>query len=1141
MPSFRKKSLFRPLSNGKSEVIVKIKIGLLAFLGLLAWSFPQAGRTESGNAAVSPPERLRCEYLSNPLGLDVLQPRFSWIWGAAERRGVSQSAYHILVSSSRENLGRGVGDLWDSGKVMSDQMTGIDYAGHVLSSGKECWWKVKVWDERGNASAWSDEAHWTMGLLNTADWKALWITASLPEPPTADNFGYRSRSGKTKNDVKWVQIDLGAPEEIDSVRLWPAWPAQFKSPPGDGFPVRFKIEVSGKADFSDARMVVDRTAADVKNPGKEPLNLTFTPVNARYLRLTVTRLDGEWLATWDSTNNVWYPKSLARTDWTFALAEMEILSGNRNAALGRSVTDSDAVKDGGGWAKAYLTDGRRESDVGSAYHPRPAPLLRREFSCGKPVKRATLHATSLGCYEMFLNGSRIGDQQLAPGWTIYDKRVLYQTYDVTSLVQTGANAWGAMLGDGWFRMPKEMFDQFDSMKRFAGYGSYPGSESPWFLGQLELEYADGSRETLGTDAQWSCFTDGPLRRSSMYTGVFYDARKEVAGWARTGAVTGQWQAVTARPLTPGQILSPQKMEPIRVLEEIQPVARTEIKPGVFIYDFGRQLAGVCRIKVEGPAGSEIVLRHAEALKPDGSLYVGNLAGNAGNRDTFVLAGKGEYAAPFTYHGFRYVEVTGEKSATVQDIRALSFGNDVAQAGFFDSSDSRLNKVCEMVNRTYRSNMMSLMVDVAGRDERRPWLGDSFTDEIQSLCYLYDFAAFGANEELVILDAMGPDGSCPGQLRNANKSGSSSAAGWADACVTTPFFLAMNYADRKTLEEGYAGSKKFIDMIFRNNTNYVPGRVYGGTFGDWLSSPKTLAPGASSWSDVGKQTAPADFFAAAWWTHSARLTALMSEVLGREKDAGLYAEMAEKVRAELLKKYRKPDGSLSNGSQSVYALALDFDLLDTKDRKAALTNLFRAIEQHKNHLATGSFTTSSLLKALADNGAQELAYRLVMQPDFPSYGYMVDQGATAMWERLDAWHPTLGFNPNKMNGLNHLGQNSVYEWIAGSVGGLRPDFKNPGYRHFFIAPKLCGLAWMKFDYNSVSGRIETRYKIADGRIEMTVTVPPNTTATLAIPTAKAVAEGGKPAEQSQGVTFLQREAGATLYKLESGSYRFIADL
>lgn len=1094
------------------------------------------------------PANLRSEYLVQPMGLDVARPALSWIIQNPDpkRRGITQSAYRVLVASDAMILAENRGDLWDSGKVASDQMVSISYAGQPLKTGKSYVWKVMVWDEKDQTGEWSQPSGWTMGLLSPSDWKAQWIGAKpRQQPPTTENFGYRSTAAK-KSEAKWVQLDLGTEQEFSAIKLWPAWPIHTKAPPGDGFPVRFKIEASDTPDFGSPRIVVDRTAEDVPNPRTEPLLLEFAPTKARHVRLTATQLGGEWRATWDAHKNTWIPNPLPRDEWILSLAEMEVRQAGKNIAQGASVTDSDKTKDAlpGGWSRSRLTDGQTQGYAGSDYEIRPAVLMRKPFTVKNGLRRATLYSTALGCYDLSLNGKPVTDEQLAPGWTIYDKRVLYQTYDLTAQLKAGENMLGAHVGDGWFRMPKEMFDQFDSAKRFAGYKSYPGSEALWFLGQLQLEYEDGTTELVKTDESWLCQPESPVRSSSMFMGVHYDAKYEIPGWNLPGADAKGWQPTVTRPLADDQIVSSQKMEPIRVLEEIKPVKKVDLGNGRTVYDFGRVIAGVCRVTAQGKPGESLQLRHAEALQPDGSLYVGNLGGSDGNNDKFVFAQADSktFQPPFTYHGFRYVEATG---AQIEDITALVLGSDVKLAFTFASSDQRMNKLCEIVQNAYRANMLSLLLDVSGRDERRPWLGDSFTDEAQSLSYLYDFAAFAANEEQVLLDAMGPDGSCPPHLRNANNPGASSPAGWADACVVIPYTQWLNFADRRTLEAGYAGARAFMDMIVRNNPTYVPGNKYKGSFGDWLSSRSTIKPGAKSWKEVGSSGALADFFASAWWAYSAGLVSQMAEALGKTEDAKTYADMAEKIRAAFLKNHVKANGIVSNNTQSVYAMALDFGLLDEAARPKAVENMVKAVAAYDNHFSTGSFTSTSLIRALARAGHQPLAYQLVMQPTLPSYGYMVDQGATTTWERYDAWTPELGFNPNKLNGLSHVGMNSVFEWIVATIGGLTPDLKNPGYRHFFINPqphpKDLAVDWR---YDSASGPIRCQYSTKDGQFHLSVSVPPNTRATVTIPARNpdTVLESGQPLAKADGLRLVPASGtNSVTCEVGSGEYTFTSDV
>jgi alpha-L-rhamnosidase len=1058
------------------------------------------------------PGALKTEFLDNPLGIDTAKPRFSWIVEDTTP-GAKQSAYQIQAATSPEKLAKGEADLWDSGKNMSDETLGIEYGGRPLGSRSFCWWRVTIWDGAGKESGWSKPALFSVGLLTPQDWQAKWIGAP-PDNSVKPHFGFRSKEAASDSEIKWVQVDLGTVQGVDGFKLWGAWPVGVHSPPGDGLPLRFKIE-----DLCEDMMDIATT----------PISLACPPVAVRYVRLTATRLSGSyqmrapWNGIWDDSvqrhRAVPNPRKNKNTSWKLALAEMEVLSENKNIALGAKVTASDAYEDDipktarpydrEGWKREHLTDGRTEGTAGSQWSPQPVPLLRREFAISKPIKRATLYTTALGNYEARINGRKVGDHKLAPGWVNYDKRVLYQTHDVTELLHPGDNALAAMLADGWYRM-RTRTDNFGSAQRVLN------GVPTQFLGQLEIEYEDGSREVVATDDSWQCYTDGPMRYASMYDGVTYDARKNITGWDQPGKPAGEWHKAVVRS-APNIELSAPIHEPVRVLGTIAPVQVSEPKPGVKIYDFDTSMAGFCRVTLDGPAGTEVKLRYAEAINPDGTLYVANLNGVYDNADSYILDGKGErsFEPDFTYHGFRYVEVTGAPSA-VREIAACDLSTDTKQTGFFESSDPRLNKLCGIIERAYRSNTPSTTIDVAGRDERQSWMGDCFTDEVQSLAYLFGSAGLIANTVRGVYDGLN-EYNLPGGHATKGRRGQAWAdAGWADAGIAGTWGAWVNFADRRTLESGYAASARYMDAVAAKAQDGLPGDNYKSTLGDWLSARQTIKPGATDWNQKGGIGAPGDIFAAAFWAGNLDWMRQMAEALGKKEDAQRYAELLANLQSAIVKKFVRPDGTIEGGTpqnyaamvsprpqpaggdeQSPYALLIEHlpENLQALSRK----HLIAAIDKLDGHLGTGSITTIYLLRYLADNGLQDLAYQMVMNPTCPSYGFMVDNGATAMWERFDSYHPQLGFNPDQMNGLNHLGMNSVYEWIMGSVAGIRPDPEHPGYKHFFIEPKPPKqLDWVKARYDSVRGPIAVEWKKEGDGLNLTVSIPPNTAATVKLP-------------------------------------------
>ena len=1107
------------------------------------------------------PTALKTEFLENPLGIDTVKPRFSWIVEETTP-GAKQTAYQVQVASSPEKLARGEADLWDSGKVASDETLGVEYGGQPLASRTFCWWRIRAWGGAGEESFWSKPTMFSVGLLQPQDWQGKWICAP-PGQTVGPHFGFRSSDAKSEDEVRWVQVDLGAERKLEGVALWGAWPVDASTPRGDGFPLRFKLEASRREDFSEVAVLADQTTADITNPGLGPLRLDFAPVPARYVRLTATKLSGSWKLSgrssgvWDEQTESWLaiPDPVANhlSRWKLALAEMEVFAEGRNVALGATVSASDSFEDDvktkkedyerEGWKRQFLTDGRTEGTAGGGRTPQPATLLRRTFDARLPIKRAVLYATALGNYEVRINGAKVGDQKLAPGWVNYGKRVLYQCHDVTPLLRRGANAIAAILADGWYRMPRGG-DKFGSSRRVLP------AEPARFLGQLEIEYADGSLETVATDGSWQCHTDGPLRYASMYYGIIYDVRREIAGWDQPGAIGG-WQPVAVQPALP-IALTAQMHEPVRVLRLIKPVAVTQPKPGVIIYDFGTSMAGFCRVTLDGPAGSDLKLRYAEALKADGTLYLGNLQGVHDNGDRYILAGQGPrtFEPDFTYHGFRYVELTGATSvAQVKEIAACDVSSDMRQIGFFESSDRRLNQLCATVERAYRSNMPSIIVDCAGRDERLAWMGDCLTDEAQSIAYLFDAGTFLANLGRGVVEGRNADGIPHAHPVRTQPPGARAIAGWNDGGIAATWAAWLNYGDRRALETGYAGAAHFMDAVAKRAKDGFPGPNYQTHWGDWLSARMTIRPGAKSWDELGGIGAPSNLFAAAMWGRSVDLTARMAQALGKVEDARRFSDLLGTIRAGIVRAFVRPDGTVEGGEpsnyallvaprsapaggdeQSCYALTLGLDHLPGDLREKAKQQLLKAIRGHDEHLATGSFTTIYLLRFLVDHGLQDLAYRMVMQPTPPSYGAMVDNGATAMWERLDGYHPQLGFNPHQMNALNHLGMNSVYEWVFATLAGIRPDPAHPGYKHFFIEPKPPqGLDWVKARYDSVRGPIRVEWKVEEKRMVIKAAVPPNTTATVRL-----------PAIRTSRVTVNGRREANEVFEVSSGHWEIILD-
>jgi len=790
------------------------------------------------------------------------------------------------------------------------------------------------------------------------------------------------------------------------------------------------------------------------------------------------------------------------------------------ASWSRPATWSMGLLKPGDWKSEWIGFDEERLKIaraeGVVYLP-PAPYLRTTFRADKPVLRATLYASALGLVEPRLNGRQVSVDFFTPGWTDYDKRVNYRAYDVTPWVRPGGNAVGAVLADGWY----------------AGYVGFGGHRDhygrlPRIRMQLQLDFADGSSAVVGTGPDWKAAT-GPMREADFLDGETYDARMEMPGWDKAGFNDAAWKPVAVGSEV-HPIMQAHPGPPVRVIAEFRAKSTTEPRPGVYVLNLGQNFAGVARLRISGVAGQKITLRFAERLNPDGTIYTENLRA-ARSTDTYICKGKGlEVWEPrFTFHGFQYVEVSGLGHPPAMDtVVGLALSSDTPVVGTFDCSDPMLNQLHSNIYWTQRSNFIDIPTDCPQRDERLGWTGDAQI-YIRAATLNCDTQAF-YTKWLIDLDddSQRADGEFP-MVSPVKVAGDDGGPAWADAGVICPWTAYFVYGDRRELERHYLAMTRFIAFCLdRSNADLLPPDKFQ-CFGDWLS--------------INAKT-PVDVICTAYFAYSTKLTARAAEALGKAADAERYNDLFLRIKAAFNQAYVTDDGRVSGDTQTAYVLALAFDLLDGERATLAGERLVDNIAKRDWHLSTGFIGTKDLMLVLSKIGRTDVAYRLIHNDTFPSWGFSIKQGATTTWERWDGWTPEKGFQDPSMNSFAHYSFGAVYQWMVENIGGISSD--GPSYRHIIIAPQMDGLLTRATtSYDSIRGPIETAWKLQGGRFSMGVTVPANTTATVFLPVdpgapSRAITEGGRALDGAEGVRLLRIEKDRAVVEVESGSYQFAVE-
>lgn len=1046
---------------------------------------------------------LRCEYMSEPLGISETAPRLSWQLESKER-AQKQKAYEIRVASSKEALQRGNADLWDSGKVSSDQSTHIVYRGKSLGSGRRCYWQVRTWNQKGETSGFSPVASWEMGLLRPTDWSAKWI--GLP--------GAGSQKSFSMEGSQWIWFPEGNPAQFA-----PQGTRYFRrnlSLPANRQPVRatfwlaadnqFVLYVNGK-EMGQGGGWQSATPVDVLSQlhsGDNNFAISVANVDAAggpaglLGRLQIQYASGDSL-TFD-VDGSWKSHDKEIAGWQGERFDDRAWSGAK--VLGVSgIAPWGVTKAGGG-------------------DPGPAPYLRKQFNVSKSVRRARAYVSALGVYQLYLNGKRVGDEVLAPGWTDYRKHAQYLTYDITDALKRGKNAVGAIVGDGWYAGSLG----FDLSR------NHFGPDPARLKLQLNVEYTDGSTATIVTDESWRGAV-GPILEADLYAGETYDARREFPGWSEAGFKAESWKSVSMYTDPNPQMVS-HVGPPIRVTEELRPRAVTQPKPGVYVFDLGQNMVGRARLKVDGPAGTRVTLRFAEVLNPDGTIYRDNLR-RARATDTFILRGSGTdtFEPHFTYHGFQYVEVTGYPGKPSLDaITGQVFHSDMTPTSRFQSSSKLVNQLYRNITWGQRANLMSVPTDCPQRDERLGWMGDAQLFA-RSSCWNMDMAAFYTKWMRDIVDAQSPAGAFSDVSPRAVDLADGAPA-WAEAGLVIPWTVYQCYGDTRILERHYDSMRRYVDLLLQANPDLLWLKRRNNDFGDWVSA--------------GEQTNK-DLIASAYLAYDLQLLSQIANAIDNKEDAEKYAALAKKSRAAFNARFLDADGRYLGDTQTAYAMALGMGLVPPDRQPQVARRLAEAIQRHKGRLATGFIGTAFLLPALSDSGNNELAYQLLQNTNYPSWGYMIESGATSIWElwNSDREGPA-------MNSRNHFAFGTVAEWIQRYLGGVDTDPSAPGYKNVVIRPRPgSGINQARTEYDSQHGTIVSDWQRNGKTFRLRVTVPANTTATVYVPTFQntrgVLTEGGELIWRAgrfhpgrEGVTSAAIQGDAVALAVGSGTYEFVLD-
>lgn len=1073
---------------------------------------------------------LQVDNLDRPLGIDDATPRFSWQVND-EARGAKQTAYRVMVATQPELLAANKADVWDSGKIASGQSLNVKYAGPALKASARYFWHVSIWGADGKEYPASATEWWETGLMSSGSesesaWKGQWIGWETAE-----------EAAERKAPAKWIANPDAKPGKPNSDRKF-------------GYRTVVNVEKPVK------QVVLLATAEDTVSVwvnGQKVLTAApFPPYHhlpwKKFVRADVTGQvqRGKNTVAIESVHYIDKYGESKRADAPPMIATVVVLYADGTSATAASddswKSAADPAKgweakafDDAGWKSAVIWEqkpGPGNPPVLEPWIPDSVKELRKDFDAGSAVKSARLYATALGTYELFLNGKRAGDQVMAPGWTDYRERVLYQTYDVTDLVKSGRNVISALLAPGWYSTSLEWLQQPNN------YGNTP----PALRAQLRIEHQDGSVEWVGTDASWKA-SPSYILSSELYDGEKQDLRVSTPAYRNEAAMNGAQAFEAVQIVQPKEIpIEAQDFEPIRVEKTMPALRMTQPKPGVFIYDFGQNMAGVEKLSVSGPAGTDVQVRAGEILNPDGTLYTENLR-TAKVTDHFVLSGKGaeELVPQFTFHGFRFVEISGLKAAPqLEDVKALVLHTAFPFTAELKTGNAMINKLWSNILWGQRSNFVGVPTDCPQRDERLGWSADAQVFW-RAASYNADLAPFSRK---FAADLRGTQVGnpyygiyAPGTARPQMGTG----AAWSDAGVIIPWTSWIQTGDTLVIDENWQAMQKYVDGIDARNPDGIWHKDSGTPFGDWLSLEGRTKE---------------DIVATAYWAYDVEMMRQMAHATGRAEEEEHYAQLETKIREAFQKKFVEkgayipaadngpnPFGDINNpnakatggDTQTGYVLALHMNLLPEEMRSAAADRLVKKIEENHGLLNTGFVGTPYLLEELTRTGHERLAYNVLLNTGMPSWGYVVDHGGTTTWER---WNGDQMTGDPQMNSYNHYAYGAVADWIYRYAAGVDASPLDAGFHTVALHPVFdARLSPLQFSYASLYGEIKSGWTMKGTAVEWNVTLPANTTGLLELTPAEAERWKIDGAALSDSPLVEKVNGG---FELQAGTYRFVVE-